>query len=420
VIVYLLKSSACIAFVYLVYLFFFRYTDRFQLNRAYLLLGLVLSFLAPMIVLPETPVDIVTTLVNEDYSGTGSGYIAKAVAPMETGHSVIWYIYFSGVAISLLVIFISILKIFTIYRSGEKYISNGQTIVISRNIQPFSLVGILFIRSHDEDPIIIAHEMVHIRQRHWIDLVLVEIAGVVLWFNPFIYFYRRSIAIQHEYIADSRVTCSVSIESYLYSISRQLESSVTRSLVSGFNTQSIKQRIIMITSSKNYTALRYVIALPVVAIFVMAFATREGAEIVPIQHKELRCPVDAARLKPGEAVGFGNRLHPLLNKEVFHNGVDFSLATGNSVYAAATGTIVKAAMSGDYGNMILIRHGKTLTTAYAHLEKILVRDGDRVEAGQLIGTVGSTGRSTGPHLHFEVLENQKPVDPVPYLDMWID
>jgi hypothetical protein len=176
----------------------------------------------------------------------------------------------------------------------------------------------------------------------------------------------------------------------------------------------------MITNSNNYSALRYAIVLPVVAMIVMAFATRETYDIVPIQDKELRCPVDASKLKKGEAIGFGERIHPATNQKAFHNGVDFILPAGNSVYAAAGGTVVKAEKSGDYGNLVVVRHGKALTTYYAHLEKMLVKNGDRVDAGQLIGTVGSTGASTGPHLHFEVLKDSKPVDPVPYLDMWVD
>ncbi|HEX8060642.1 MAG TPA: peptidoglycan DD-metalloendopeptidase family protein [Cyclobacteriaceae bacterium] len=418
--IFLLKSSACIAFVYLAYVVFFKYTDKFQLNRVYLLTGLILSFVVPMIVLPATPVEIVTNVIDESYAEEDGAYLHDVITPIASNTSVMRSMYWVGVAVSLLISLRSMIKIMRLYWSGERSVVNKQTIVTNRDVQPFSFLGMLFIRSHTEDPIIIQHEMVHISQRHWIDLVLVEIASVILWFNPVIYLYRRSIALQHEYIADSKIAAKVSITKYLHCIARELESRVTAGPVSSFNTQSIKQRIIMITNSDRYSALRYAVVFPVVAIVVMAFATGESYETVPVQNKELRCPVDAGKLKSGEAVGFGKRIHPLTNKESFHNGVDFKLNTGSSVYAAATGTIVKAEVSGDYGNLIVIKHGQVLTTYYAHLERMLVKNGDRVEAGQLIGTVGSSGASTGPHLHFEVLKNHKPVDPVPYLDMWVD
>jgi len=421
VIIYLLKSSACLVLFYAVYLLVFRSTDRFQLNRAYLLTGLVLSFVVPIVVVPATSIDIISTTVAEIYEPEGALQSTGLPLPETAGtFSIIRYLYYTGAAVALLITSISILKLFRLYWSADRSRRGKHTIMVHPDVQPCSFFGILFVRSQNEDPIIIAHEMVHIRQRHWVDLVLVEVAAIVLWFNPFIYFYRRSITVQHEYIADRHVVSTVSLRDYLGCITTQIESNILSALVSRFNTRSIKQRIIMLTNTKTYSAFRYAIVLPVVVVLTMAFATRDTANLFLMQNKELRSPVDVVKLRKEPGVGFGERMNPVTQKLTFHTGVDFVLAAGNGVYAAATGVVVEAASSESYGNFIIVRHDQTLTTSYSHLEKIDVKEGDKVQKGQTIGLVGSTGLSTGPHLHFEVLENGKAVNPVPYLDMSID
>jgi len=111
---------------------------------------------------------------------------------------------------------------------------------------------------------------------------------------------------------------------------------------------------------------------------------------------------------------FGNRLHPVLKVYKLHTGVDLagSGCNGDPVVAAAAGTVITAKYNTAYGNYVVIDHGGGITTLYAHSSKLLVKAGDKVKAGQEIMKVGSTGYSTGPHLHFEVRENGKYVDPI--------
>lgn len=111
---------------------------------------------------------------------------------------------------------------------------------------------------------------------------------------------------------------------------------------------------------------------------------------------------------------FGNRLHPVLKVYKLHTGVDLagSGCNGDPVVAAAAGTVITAKYNSAYGNYVVIDHGGGITTLYAHSSKLLVKAGDKVKAGQEIMKVGSTGYSTGPHLHFEVRENGKYVDPI--------
>ena len=114
---------------------------------------------------------------------------------------------------------------------------------------------------------------------------------------------------------------------------------------------------------------------------------------------------------------FGYRVDPLLGTQAFHGGMDFRGASGHPVSAAAAGTVTAAGRQGGYGNMIEVRHPNGMSTRYGHLSAILVNLGDKVESGEVIGRIGSTGRSTGPHLHYEVRVDGKPVDPSRYVNI---
>ena len=121
----------------------------------------------------------------------------------------------------------------------------------------------------------------------------------------------------------------------------------------------------------------------------------------------MKTPVDGARLSSG----FGMRKHPILGYNVKHRGVDFAAPKGTPIYAAGDGIIEKKGWNGAYGKYIRIRHANNFKTAYAHLSKFNKTPGGRVKQRQIIGYVGSTGRSTGPHLHFEILKNNIRINP---------
>lgn len=112
---------------------------------------------------------------------------------------------------------------------------------------------------------------------------------------------------------------------------------------------------------------------------------------------------------------FGTRVHPVTGKSKFHKGVDIAAPRGNPVYAYASGTVTYAGWASGYGNFIAISHGNGMVTRYGHLSAINVRVGQQVSTKQRIGAVGSTGVSTGPHLHFEVLINGSFKNPLNYL-----
>ncbi|MGH9049357.1 MAG: murein hydrolase activator EnvC family protein [Acidimicrobiia bacterium] len=116
----------------------------------------------------------------------------------------------------------------------------------------------------------------------------------------------------------------------------------------------------------------------------------------------------------GVVSGFGNRTHPISGTSRMHSGVDINCANGAPISAAGDGVVVEAGSRGGYGNAVVIDHGDGLATLYAHQSSIAASSGQQVKTGDVIGYVGSTGYSTGPHLHWEVWVNGTPVDPLGY------
>ncbi len=114
----------------------------------------------------------------------------------------------------------------------------------------------------------------------------------------------------------------------------------------------------------------------------------------------------------GWTSGFGWRTDPITGERRIHKGVDFRAKYGDSVFAAGSGKVIFAGVSGGYGNLIQIKHPNGYITMYGHLSKIFVKAGHKVRRGELIGRVGATGRVTGPHLHFEIRKNGVAIDPM--------
>jgi len=126
--------------------------------------------------------------------------------------------------------------------------------------------------------------------------------------------------------------------------------------------------------------------------------------IQPVNNKDLR------------RIGsyFGTRMDPFYKVRKFHEGMDFSASVGTEVYATGNGTVLSAGrdMDGGYGNQVILDHGFNYSTRYAHLSRIFVKPGQKILRGQIIGYVGNTGKSTSPHLHYEVRKNGIPLNPI--------
>jgi murein DD-endopeptidase MepM/ murein hydrolase activator NlpD len=111
---------------------------------------------------------------------------------------------------------------------------------------------------------------------------------------------------------------------------------------------------------------------------------------------------------------FGERIHPVLGTRKMHTGVDLSVPTGTAVSAVSAAVVRRASEDAVNGRVLVLDHGRGVTTAYCHNSELLVRVGERVERGQLIARSGNTGRSTGPHLHYQLELAARPVDPLKF------
>lgn len=156
-------------------------------------------------------------------------------------------------------------------------------------------------------------------------------------------------------------------------------------------------------------------------LYIQSKSFDEVVELCKRHDEMLECipaiqPVANKNLKQ-TASGYGTRIDPIYKTVKFHAGMDFSANIGTPVYATGNGRVVKAGWEGLYGNCINIDHGFGYVTKYAHLNKIKVRTGQKVVRGEVIGEVGSTGKSTGPHLHYEVHVKGQIVNPINYYFM---
>lgn len=135
-----------------------------------------------------------------------------------------------------------------------------------------------------------------------------------------------------------------------------------------------------------------------------------GQKLAPRKKRMFRAPVGAP-----VSSGFGTRVHPILGEVRMHTGIDYAAGTGVPIKAAGNGIVVWAGPRGGYGNAVIIDHRNGLATLYAHQSVVKATVGQKVSTGQVVGFVGQTGMSTGPHLHFEVRALGAPVDPMQYL-----
>ncbi len=156
-------------------------------------------------------------------------------------------------------------------------------------------------------------------------------------------------------------------------------------------------------------------------VYIQSKSFDEVVEMCKNHDEMLKCipaiqPVSNKNLKQ-TASGFGVRIDPIYQTPKFHGGMDFSANTGTPVYVTGDGTVVSADWETGYGNTIEVDHGYGYHTRYAHLSEMDVRRGQRVQRGEVIGKVGSSGKSTGPHLHYEVVVKGQKVNPVNYYFM---
>ena len=421
IVVYLLKVSIALLLCWALYRTTFKRLTFFQWNRFYLLASVVLSLILPLLKLQWN-----TTMVAvADIGGIDWTYVDHLTtqpvtfteqANMWTPGTVLLIVYLA-VALSLLVRSALRFRLIGLSTRGARRIRKGRVKVYIQDQRTgsFTLFRRIYLdRYAFENRLrpVLRHEMVHAAQLHSLDLLFMEFVVAMLWFNPLVYVLLRSIRENHEYLADHFAHGDQSsLGEYLECLKAETIRYFSPVPASYFKSSTIKKRIIMLTNhtSNRSKKWRYLGILPLMALMLVLFHTpaEQGrAGTVPALFIADGIPSQFPlpdKYKENITWGYNNEaLHPITGKETIHKGIDVAAPTGTSVFATGDGVVKKAADEKGWGKLVVVEHEDGYATFYAHMDEIGVESGTKVRKGEVIGRVGNTGQSTGPHLHYEV------------------
>lgn len=314
------------------------------------------------------------------------------------------------------------------YRRPPKLVCSpdAATPMLMGLVRPVVVLPCLFLEGEALEALL-SHELTHWRRHDlWVKRMAVAVS-VLHWFNPAAWWLLGQLDRVCELACDETVCrgwdqarrarygqlllelCAVPAPHFAACLSKK---------------QCLKERLIHIMDHKRKPFAGVLAAGACVAVLFTSVAL--GAYAAPTKEKPAGSSVQLEQQEitlqwPMKTQGsvtlsvpFGSRVHPITGQTTSHNGIDIVLDAGTPVLASATGTVAETDYNADDGRYIVLDHGE-LTTKYCHLSEIQVAAGETVAAGEEIGAVGQTGKSTGPHLHFEVAQNGSPVDPLSLL-----
>ena len=278
---------------------------------------------------------------------------------------------------------------------------------------------------------VLAHEMAHISRFDDIKLKLQGIIQVFYFFHPLVWICNRRLQQARESYCDQLVLQKKLVGPDQYArhlldvikLDSGYEQSVSPMPALGRYGQQIRRRLENLKGEMQMKRHSMIIATGVLLLLGFMLLPMSGGTATDAEQNatgqvmnetspalEFICPLKSGRV----TAGYGRRMHPIYQKMVFHRGIDIAASTGTPVYAAADGIVDTTVVNGSKegaGNYIIVQHGKGYSTVYTQLHRVTVSDGQQVKAGESIGEVGSSGLSTGPHLHFELQRHGETIDP---------
>lgn len=461
---YFLKVSAFQGIFFFFFWVFLSKKTHHQWNRRILLTALMVSAFAPYIQLPSFTDSVVTfdsisyevSALNADIEvASHSGEIEEPKA-IDTGliMTATYLIIASAMAIRLGIHLVFLLQV----KAKSKLVSISYYRLYQTALEyPFSFLRYIFLpktlfdkKEYDQ---VLIHEQEHVKQKHSIDRLIIDFMIALLWFNPFIYLYRKALIEIHEFQADDAVLdCYQDRIAYQEVLYRQLSTCTSGGLMSHFNFSITKKRIVMINKQKSKKYWMHIAAVPVLLLMIVAFSGKIEPELtdslearIPI-HEEINkkefsgekgtridnnekpIVVQDPEYRPSilPIVGldkikvtssYGMRRDPFTQEMKMHKGMDIRASIGTKVVATADGVIHGAGFHKGYGNYVLIDHGGEYLTRYGQLDSYMLERGDEVKKGQQIGLTGNSGRSTAPHLHYEVVKvGEGHMDPALFIE----
>jgi len=442
---YIIESVVSITLFYLFYELFLKRDTWFRFNRYFLLFGVLFSLIIPL--LDFSASSLVVNSQNQfqfnEYVGLGAKISSFKEQTLDVivqpNYVLILYLFIASLFfVRFIYQLTKILK--TINANEIINYKNKKIVLLNNNDSPFSFFNYIFINKddyRDGSNELILHESTHASQKHSIDILLLELLLVLQWFNPFIYRYRLAFKEIHEYLADRGVLIANNNDKVGYQklILDQIEKSFNVNLASQFNYSLTKNRIKMMTriNSGNLAKFKTLLVIPLVAVLLMAFTIGKTTERImektqlQVQTKNQNQQEDNTisfifPVKKVEGVkissGFGMRKHPITKENKMHNAVDIRAPKGTPVYATNGGMIRKVKQNHvegeSYGRYIIIDHEDGFSTLYSQLSAYNVKEGQEVKQGEIIGYVGSSGLSTGSHLHYEMKKDGEFINPEKY------
>ncbi len=431
---YILKVSISFILLYGIYWVLFKNKTFHTTNRLILIAILLSSITIPLLEFTPKPNTIYQTLNNFEF-GAFNGFVGNVDNQLatEVDKSLTWIsifnvIYLIGLIYFSVRFFFYLTNILVLrYRNRVKKDNKLTLIYTKNNLPPFSFFHWVFLPEDEFKTIknhpIIDHENVHAKQWHSFDLILTELFCIFLWFVPFVYSFKNSIKSVHEFLADNKVASKTNSKAgYLKLLANETEKYMLIGLSSNFYCKTLKKRITMITKHKSskLSKLQYLILLPVFALLIQSFSVVKNFKTETTGNYPTSSKSDVPSIIPikGDykiSSEYGMRMHPIKKKEMMHTGIDLKAKTGTPVVATADGIVIKSEFLKDtYGKVVVIKHNDTYTTLYSQLSEMKVEVGNKVKQGHIIGLVGSSGMSTGPHLHYEVRKDGEKVNPANY------
>ncbi|WP_299104581.1 peptidoglycan DD-metalloendopeptidase family protein [uncultured Tenacibaculum sp.] len=434
---YLIQSSIVFSILYLLYWILYSRTTFYRLNRYILLIIPILAIIAPFsyALAPKISSSVILIPEFNHFVADGKEIITHTLDKVDSESfnfiELCFYAYLVVVTILFIRMVLSIKLIFDVKDQSISKIEDGFCFVYINEPNTFSFFNWIFIskEQHTKDyTLIIEHEKAHAQLKHSLDVFFSEVYMLFFWFNPLVYSYRKSLKSIHEYQADTWVlNKKVKKSAYLYALLENITFQPSNNLYNYFNQSVIKKRIDMITKNPTKRMYKLSYSLLIVCAIALCFAFTKPIKAKDLvqnlsygtlhsTHPPFLFPVkNKSRNDISSVYGQKGRFSKKTSKKI-HQGVDIKAPTGTPIIASADGVIMKASNQKAWGNLIVINHADGYQTWYAHLDSFKIKEKQTVTKGEVIGYVGNTGLSTGPHLHFEVRLNDKHLDPLDLIE----